>query len=139
MIRTSIVQKKYYQINSIDETEYSKRVWQRKELLEKYELLKSESCVEEIIFDVLGISRAAFFRWKRRYKLYGLAELEDESKRPNNLRQKSWTKEIENRIYHLRIQYPVWGKAKIAVIYNQKFKEKLSVSTIGRIIKKLVD
>ena len=135
---TSIIQKKYYHINDIDQTEYSKIVWERKEKIDKYDLLKSEDCSEESILEVIGVSRASLFRWKKQYKLFGLIGLENESRKPNNTRKSTWSKEIENRIYHLRIQYPVWGKAKIATIYKRQYNQKISISMVGRIIKKLV-
>lgn len=138
MIQTSIISKKYYHINNLDETEYSKIVFERKEKIEKYDLLKAESCSEESIFEVLNISRASLFRWKTKYKLFGLSGLEDESRRPNNIRKSTWSREIENRIYHLRIKYPVWGKAKIAIAYKRQYKDALSVSMVGRIINKLI-
>ena len=112
MIRTSIISKRYYHINNIDETEYSKVVWERKEKLDKYDLLKAESCLDETIFQVLGISRATLFRWKKQYKLYGLEGLENQSKRPHNVRKPAWSKELEQKIYELRKKYPLWGKEK---------------------------
>lgn len=138
MIQTSIIQKKYYQINDIDQTEYSEIVFERKDKLEKYELLKAEGCSEDTILEVIGASRPTYFRWKSQYKLYGLAGLENESKSPNNKRKETWTKDIENKIYHLRKQYPVWGKAKIKVMYERQYNEKISESMVGRIIKKLI-
>ena len=138
MIQTSIISKRYYHINNIDETEYSKTVWERKEKLEKYELLRSEGVLDETIFDVLDVSRSTLFRWKKQYELHGLEGLEDQSKRPNNVRKSIWTKEQEQRIYILRKKYKLWGKVKIAVMYEREYGKKLSVSTVGRIIQKLV-
>jgi transposase InsO family protein len=131
--------KKFYHRTDIDETEYSKIAHIRKEKIQKYELLKSEKCSDKAIFEVLDISRATFFRWKKRYKLYGLSGLEDESKIPIKKRKSTWSKEVENNIYHLRIKYPLWGKAKIAIAYKRQYKEKISVSMTGRIIKKLIN
>ncbi len=48
MIQTSIIQKKYYHINDIDEREYSQIALQRKEKITKYDLLKSENCPEKL-------------------------------------------------------------------------------------------
>lgn len=127
-----------YQNSGIDEAQYSKIVLNRKEKLEKYNLLKKEGCSEKVILHILEISRASFFRWKKRYKIEGLAGLEDESKIPFNLRKSTWSLDIESKIYHLRLQYPLFGKAKIAVLYEQKYKKKISVSMAGRIINKLI-
>jgi len=130
--------KRLYQISGIDETEYSPIVWGRKEKLEKYDLLKKEGCSEESILKVLGISRASYFRWKKNYKKLGLSGLEHQSKSPLNLRQVTWSLEIENRVYYLRLQHPLFGKCKIAVLYKQKYKQSISESMVGRIIKKLI-
>jgi putative transposase len=138
MTLTSIIQKKYYHINNIDQTDYSNIVWERKEKIDKYDLLKKEGCSEKAIFEVLNTSRASIFRWKKQYKIFGLIGLEKESTRPNNVRKSTWTKEIENRIYHLRKKYTVWGKAKIAIAYKRQYQEKISVSMVGRIIDKLI-
>lgn len=130
--------KKFYHRSDIDETKYSEIAYERKAKLEKYQLLKSEKCSEESIFEVLDISRATFYRWKKRYRLYGLSGLEDESKVPINKRKSTWSKEIENNIYHLRKKYSLWGKAKLAIAYKRKYNKEISVSMIGRVIKKLI-
>src|SRR3990167_7735316 len=139
MMQTSIISKSFYQINGVDQTEYSEKVYKRLEIIEKYGLLKSECLEEETILDVLNTPRSTLFLWKRNYKKLGLIGLEDNSKRPKKTRQPKWTYEIENRIYHLRKKYPVWGKAKIRVIYEKTFNEKISESMVGRILKKLIE
>lgn len=138
MIQTSIIRKKYYNINNIDENEYSQIALERKEKLDKYELLKAEYCSDETIFEVLKVPRSTLFRWKKNYKLFGFIGLENQSKRPNNLRKPIWSKEIELRIYRLRQKYKLWGKAKIAIMYEREYASKISTSTVGRIIKKLL-
>src|SRR3990167_8101621 len=138
MIPIRIISKRYYHINNIDETEYSEIVWKRKEIIDKYDLLKSEGCDEKVILEVISVSRASIFRWKKKYKLYNLAGLEDESRRPNNTRKSTWTPEIENRIHKLRREYPIFGKAKLAIMYKRKYKDKISESKVGRIIANLI-
>ena len=138
MIPIRIISKKYYHINNIDETEYSKIVWERKEKLDKYTLLKFEGCLEKIIFQVLSVPRSTLFRWKKQYRIDGLLGLENKSKRPNNLRKPYPAKDIEQKIYDLRRAYPLWGKEKIAVVYRQKYSTKIASSAVGRILKKLV-
>ena len=138
MMQTRILQKKLYQINSIDETEYSKIAYERKDKLDKIELLLSEGCLESVALEAMNVTRATYYRWKKSYKLSGLFGLEDESKRPINIRKPIWPKDIELRIYHLRKKYPLWGKQKIAVMYEREYKTKISESTIGRILAKLI-
>jgi hypothetical protein len=139
MIQTSIIRKKYYHINRIDETEYTEKVWKKKAILDKYDALRKEGCAEETIFTVLEVPRSTFYRWKRSYNLYSLSGLEDQSRRPIGKKKKSWEHNgLEQKIYHLRIKYKVWGKAKLAVIYNQTHENKITESMVGRILKKLV-
>ncbi len=137
-MQTIILRKKLYHIKNLDETDYSKTVWERKEKLDRIELLLTEGCSEYVALQALGVPRATYYRWKRNYKKLGLSGLENESKRPNSTRKSTWTHEIEQRVYHLRKKFPLWGKAKIAVMYKREFCQTISASTVGRIIKKLV-
>ena len=86
----------------------------------------------------LKISNATYYRWKNRYKIYDIAGLEKEGKRPKNLRKTCWKKENEKIILKVRKQFSLWGKYKIQVILKREYGLKLSVSTVGRIIAKLV-
>lgn len=138
MMQTSILQKKLYHINNIDETDYSKIVWERKEKLDKIILLLEEGCSEDVALQALNVARSTYYRWKRNYKEFGLSGLENESKRPNNTRKPTWTPQAERRIYDLRRKFPLWGKAKIAVMYKRQHGQNISISTVGRIIKKLM-
>lgn len=130
--------KKLYQINGIDETDYSPKVWERKEKLDKMELLLSAGNEESVALQILDITRSSYYRWKRNYKRLGLSGLENGDKTPHSTRKPTWTYEIEQRVYHLRKKFPLWGKAKIAVRYKTEYKESISQSTVGRIISKLL-
>jgi transposase len=130
--------KRLYQINNIDETDYSNIVWERKEKLDKMQLLLSEGCLESVALQAIDISRSSYYRWKRCYKKLGLAGLENESTKPHNVRKSVWNQQTEQRIYHLRKKFPLWGKSKIAVMYKREHGQVISASTVGRIIKKLV-
>lgn len=137
-MQTVKLRKELYQIKNIDETDYSKIVWERKEKLEKIELLLNEGCLESVALEALDIARSTYYRWKKNYKNLGLAGLENESRRPRKTRHPGWAKETEVRVYHLRKQYPLWGKQKIATMYEREYGEKISHSTAGRILRKLI-
>ena len=138
MMQTSILQKRLYHINNIDETDYANIVYERKNKLDRMELLLQEGCDERVALQAINLSRATYYRWKRNYAQLGLAGLEDESKRPNTIRKPTWSYEIELRVYHLRKKYPLWGKQKLAVMYEKEYKTKISQSTIGRILTKFL-
>jgi len=83
-----------------------------------------------------GISRQTFYRWQRRYDPYDLTSLEAASHRPHRRRQPTWSATLERKVLLLRVQFPRWGKDKLAVLLRQ---EKLPVSTsmVGRILTRL--
>lgn len=62
-----------------------------------------------------GIAPATFWRWKRRYDPWDLSSLEERSRRPHHLRQKTpW--EVERQVLALKRAHPRWGKEKLALI-----------------------
>lgn len=138
-MQQKMLHRKFNYVRDLDTTEYSQTVYDRKDILQKIKILFAEGCSEEAALDTFNIARSTYFRWKRKYKKLGLVGLENESTRPNNVRKPIWTTEIEKRIYHLRIKFPLWGKAKIAARYRTEYKETISESTVGRIIDKLVE
>ena len=83
-----------------------------------------------------GISREAFYRWKRRYDPQDLATLEDRSHRPHRRRRPTWTAAQAERVRRWREQYPRWGKDKLAVLLRREGWQ-VSVSMVGRILTSL--
>jgi transposase InsO family protein len=78
----------------------------------------------------VGKSRATLYRWHKR--------LEVRSRRPHRLRAKTWTPALVGAIERLRLDFPMWGKAKLTVLLrNQGFA--VSEATVGRILKALVE
>src|SRR5579883_1788446 len=83
-----------------------------------------------------GISRQAFYRWKRRYDPQDLSTREDRSHRPLDRRQPTWSAEQAERARRLREPYPRWGKDKRAVLLRRQ-GWPVSVSMGGRILTSL--
>ena len=84
-----------------------------------------------------GISRKTFYKWFKdfdRDNLYSLYKLEDRSKAPNRVRQREITITQEQRIIQLRKKHIRWGKEKLAVVYEEEFKEKISAWKIQKVI-----
>jgi putative transposase len=78
----------------------------------------------------VGHSRASLYRWRKQPQL--------RSRRPRRLRAKTWTPQLVRAVEALRLDYPMWGKAKLGPLLRaQGFA--VSDATVGRILKSLVD
>jgi putative transposase len=83
-----------------------------------------------------GISRQTFYRWRKRYEPMDLTSLEERSHGPHHPRQPSWSFSFERKVLTLRLQFPRWGKDKLAVLLRQQ-GETVSTSMVGRILARL--
>jgi transposase InsO family protein len=84
-----------------------------------------------------GISRKTFYKWFGQFdrdNIYSLHRLEDKSKAPKKTRQREITPLQEQRIIQLRKKHIRWGKEKLAVVYEEEFKEKISAWKIQKVI-----
>ena len=124
--------------NGVDETDYSECVYQRYELIKMYRELKKQHCDEDIIFKILNVPRSTFYRWNNLYNNFGLSGLENASKAPINCPRVKYDKEIEKLVLKIRRENPIWGKKKIYIILKRDYQINTSISTVGRIISKLI-
>jgi len=83
-----------------------------------------------------GISRKTLHKWLKRFNPKRIQSLEEESKRPNHVRQWQVTKEEERHIITLRQQYLQYGKQKLKVKYVKKYGQSISTWKIERVIRK---
>ncbi len=83
-----------------------------------------------------GISRQTFYRWKRRFDPGRLRTLEDRARRPQRVRQPTWSRELSLAVLHLREQHPRWGKYKLTPLLRARGL-RVSVSMVGRILTNL--
>jgi putative transposase len=83
-----------------------------------------------------GISRQTFYRWLKRYEPMDLTSLEERSHCPHHRRRPSWSFSFERKVLTLRLQFPRWGKDKLAVLLRQQ-GEAVSTSMVGRILSRL--
>lgn len=116
----------------------SQQAIQRLNKLELYQKLKQEGCSEPLRLQSIGCSRATYYRWLKRYQQQGLQGLEPTSSQPRRVRTPQWTKQQEQSVLHLRKRYPLWGKRKCWAVLKRDQGLTLSVSTVGRILAKLI-
>jgi transposase InsO family protein len=76
------------------------------------------------------------YRWQKRYEPLDLTTLEERSHCPHHRRQPTWSFPLERKVLTLRLQFPRWGKDKLAVLLRQQ-GEAISTSMVGRILTRL--
>jgi transposase InsO family protein len=115
------------------------RVYLRQKILGDWELLKRKGLRDYQIASITCISRSTFYRRKKAVKLYGIKGLSGRSKRPKNFRSSVFAPSWTTLILNIRLAHPTYGKAKIHRILQRDHGYKYSESTVGRILKKLMN
>lgn len=117
--------------------EASKRI----EKLKFYDRLRSEGCSDETALKAIEVSRATYFRWKKALSEKGPKGLNVASRKPKSVRPKKWTIDLQFLICRLRQENPMYGRLKIHALLRRDFPDFviISVATVGRILKRLVD
>jgi len=101
--------------------------------------LRKDKVAWDKIKAIVGISRSNYFRLKKLIKSYGIKGLVRRSKRPRTLRKSNIPQAHIDLILKLRKENPTYGKAKIAVIIKRDHGLIISESTVGRVLKKLIE
>ncbi len=111
----------------------------------KYKKLREKQFSEKEALDFLGVCRSTFYHWLSRFNnkcgnsQMKTTELENKSRRPHNFRQsKVITPSLVSHILSIRQAQPMSGKEKIKREL-EKDSVFVSVSTVGRILKYLMD
>ena len=106
--------------------------------VKKWEKLRSEGVSDQACQEFSGISRATYYRYKAR-----LVELTKgilpPSKKPKSLRKPEWGESEMQLVLSIRRENPTYGKAKISVILKRDYGAQFSESTVGRILKHLMN
>jgi transposase InsO family protein len=76
-----------------------------------------------------GHARSSLYRWEKR--------AEPRSRRPKRVRAKTWSSALVAAIERLRLDYPMWGRAKLGPLVRAE-GFTASDATVGRIIAHLV-
>lgn len=82
-----------------------------------------------------GLTRLTVRVWVKRFNEGGIIRLNDQSRRPKNLRKPATPTEIVIEIIKTRKNYPAWSKYKIKQMLAKQ-NITVSASTIGRVLKR---
>jgi putative transposase len=102
----------------------------RRDALARWRGAMAKGLLAEDAATAVAVPRSTLYRWER--------QLEPRSKRPRRLRAKTWTPKLVQAVERLRLDQPMWGRAKIGpLLRRQGFAA--SDATVGRIIAHLVE
>lgn len=82
-----------------------------------------------------GLTRKTVRNWQKKYDCLGVIGLNEQSRRPKNVRKPTISWQIVLEVVALRKHYPAWSKYKIRKLLERKGLIT-SASTIGRIFKR---
>jgi putative transposase len=102
----------------------------RRTTVERWMTLRSHGLTAKQAAAGVGASCSALYRWAK--------DAEPKSRRPHRVRPRTWTSELVEAVERIRDDNPMWGKTKIVVLLARE-GIKTSASTIGRILKSLMD
>lgn len=103
-----------------------------------WETLKTAGNEAGLCAQVSGISRATYYRRKKALEALNKG-ITPPSKRPHRVNTPRWGEAARQQVLRLRRENPTYGKAKIAVILRRDEGIILSQSTVGRILRSLMD
>jgi transposase len=84
------------------------------------------------------ISKAHYYRLKKRVELHGLKGAIKRSKRPKRLREKTVVNAILDEVLLVRLENPTYSKAKIGAILRRDHGVLISDSSVGRALSILI-
>ena len=102
-----------YRSWTIDDTTPPEAI-ERLKKIEQYRQMREQGLSEDLALDIIGWSRARYYRLQRCLKQQGLKGLVDQSRRPHQVRQRQWDRQQEQQVLALRRRFPAWGKRPCA-------------------------
>ncbi|PIR52828.1 hypothetical protein COU76_04240 [Candidatus Peregrinibacteria bacterium CG10_big_fil_rev_8_21_14_0_10_49_10] len=81
-----------------------------------------------------GIARSTFLRWAQRFRASDLSTLEEESRRPKNVREPETPLHVVTLIRQCRVAEPLISKDKISESLQRDHGVRISSATVGRVI-----
>lgn len=123
--------------------ELSAKAKHRLEIIDWYTMkskYKSMSGLKDVSLTCrhFGIARSYFYRWYNRFKKYGLAGLEEKSRKPKNVRKEMVNPEIVEEIRRIRKKDATYSAKKIRPILLRYYEdyEVPCIATISNVIKR---
>jgi transposase InsO family protein len=89
----------------------------------------SDACI------AFGISRETWYKWKRRYDVYGVDGLKNQSRKPHNIKNVKITEELEKLVLELRLNNR-FGPMRIRFRLKRKYGVSLGTKTIYNLLKR---
>ena len=107
----------------------------RRDALERWRQARADGLTARAAANAVGVPGSTLYRWQR---LADRNRLDPCSRRPHTLRRPAWSAALVAAVQETRADYPMWGKAKIAVLLR-RHGHAVSESTTGRILKTLME
>ena len=82
-----------------------------------------------------GVSRATWYKWKKRYDTYGIDGLKNQSRKPHNIKNLKVTEELEKLVLELRLNNR-FGPMRIRFRLKRKYGVSLGTKTIYNLLKR---
>lgn len=109
----------------------------RQKLRKCRKLLRSKVSWKDIA-EIVGMSKASYYRIAKKVSALGILGFIKQSTRPKQMRQSQVPQEVLDLVLKLRLENRTYGKAKLSVILRRDHGIRISESTVGRIISKLL-
>lgn len=102
--------------------------------VQRWQKLGSEGVSLELRQEIVGISRATYYRHRNILKNLEKG-ITPPSKKPIKLNKPKWGESHKQLVIQVRRENPTYGKEKIAIILKRDHGQTISQSTVGRILK----
>ena len=101
----------------------------RRAAIARWRQARTDGLTAEQAARAVGVPPSTLYRWQK--------QIEPRSRRPKRVRAKTWTPALIEAVEALRLDHPMWGKAKLGPLLRRE-GFAVSDSTVGRILAYLV-
>lgn len=101
----------------------------RRDALARWRQAMAAGLTAQAAAHAVGVPRSTLYRWR--------SQPVPGSRRPHTRRKPGWSQQLAREVEALRLDNPMWGKRKLAVLLRRQ-GFAVSVSAVGRILARLV-